>query len=219
MRILTIKNALKEKKVWFRVTPEQTVAINKSLGTSWCNAIAVATSIGACNEKLIYSFWIKEKGLLESLETNFQGLEEIKIIDCVPFKTQKEVWGFLVSNEGNTVEHINSKECLMTFKVGMLYDLQQAELSFECFDDPNYWKPSNYLYKPKEWWEDRINTGTLCWYGDTLLDDKPTILGVITPSRNSSGKVDFTSGGINSWRYAVPATEEDIKDFLYTNKQ
>ena len=145
------------------------------------------------------------------------ALEEIQIIDEVPFKTQKEVWEFLVSNEGNVVEHtVDGRK--LTMVDGRLTAISDAlppsgNYSAINFTVPELWKPSSELYKKqKEWWELNGNKPTLCWYGDVLNSKgKYNYFGVVIRDLNRFRVINESV----TWKYAIPLTKEEIEEITF----
>ncbi len=129
----------------------------------------------------------------------------------IVFKTQQEIWAYLSATEAHKVIHING--CvIMGFKDGKLHDYKETDELWR-FNVPSFWKPYTESVK-KEWWE-QVPEGkpVLCWYGDNLFEDgKPSLLGLIT----CNGAGFHTSGGF-SWRYAIPATLDEVKQYVLEN--
>jgi hypothetical protein len=201
MRVLTLNNALNQNNVWFEVTPEQSLQIFPDNKKIYCVLIE--------DNKKDYRY--TQEGIKEYIQNHV--LEQLQIIDEIPFKTQKEVWEFLISNEGNVVECIGYNETLSILG-GKLWDIKNNRSSNISFMEPTVWKPSSELYKPKqkEWWELNDNKPTLCWYGDVLNNEgKYNYCGIVV--KDSYGFRDVNENDI--WTFAIPLTKEEIEEFIF----
>ena len=118
------------------------------------------------------------------------------------FKTQQEIWKYLSESDEHSVT--DGKDTIVHFKNGSL----SSCLSFTI---PENWKPFTPP-KPKEWWE-LVPEGTevLCWYGDILSEKtgKPPLFGKVYHSNDR-----FTTGSCLTWKYAIPVTLEEIKQYI-----
>lgn len=227
MRQMTLNNALKEQNVWFRVTPEQasqlkTLTHNLDYSPEIVETISDVIALGISSNSTRIGFCFYEEAFNKFIENIViqHSLEQIQIIDEVPFKTQKEVWEFLVSNEGNVIEHIrdNSEYSLID---GMLYNIADNQKVTLALYIPNAWKPSTKLYhlKQKEWWELNGNKPTLCWYGDDLKNNgKPRYIGVCQRCGDKFVEVfpaiTYCFKSL-TWTYAIPLTREEIEEFIF----
>lgn len=206
MRQITLNNALKEKNVWFRVTPEQAILTAKLRNfTEFLSAKIITLFEYNCN------YLSTEVQVQEFLKSYSFKYEQIQIIDEVPFKTQKEVWEFLVSNEGNVVEHTFDGTKL-TLVNGELFNIGMQSKCRLSLIVPYEWKPSSELYKPKpkEWWELNGNKPTLCWYFDYKEDDDKSV-GLCT---HTSGEFKAQTSSF-LWKYAVPLTAEELAMYSF----
>lgn len=211
MRQMTLNNALNEKNVWFRVTPEQANNTATILKLELSQAIAVElTSDGDAG------YWASEETLSRFIDSFlYKRSEQIQIIEEVPFKTQKEAWEFLVSNEGNVVEHTLDGTKL-TLVNGELFNIGMQSKCYVSLIAPSVWKPSSELYKPKpkEWWELNGNKPTFCWYGDNLERIKAKTAGIGLCVKKDNYFYN-TYNPTFRWRYAVPLTLEEFHKFAF----
>lgn len=213
MRIMTLNNALKERNVWFRVTPEQAKQVSKLLNRDVKNVRAVTLA----KSNNTFGFWSSESGLLRCY-IHLASLEQIQIVDEVPFKTQKEVLEFLVSNAGNTVEHIEDgrKLTFINSQLMNVADIDDIHKYLTNFMDSHVWKPSTKLYRPepKEWWELNGNKPALCRYSDsyTRVMTKQASIGIC--QREKDYFIEAADPSC-AWNYAVPLTEEELKEFSF----
>lgn len=223
MRQITLNNALKEKNVWFRVTPEQALqtqhlAANLDYSPEIVESISDIVALGLINNPTRIGFCFSNEFLSNFMEKVVipNTLEQIQIIDEVPFKTQKEVWEFLVSNEGNVVEHTLDGRSF-SFVNGELRDITNpTHLPYLNLKEPKLWKPSSELYKPKskEWWELNGNKPTLCWYSDDLEHIKAKTAGIGLCVKKDNYFYN-TYNPILRWKYAVPLTLEEFHKFAF----
>lgn len=210
MRQMTLNNALNEQNVWFRVTPEQAILTAKLRNfTGFLSAKIITLFEYNCN------YLSTEVQVQEFLKSYSFKYEQIQIIDEVPFKTQKEAWEFLVSNEGNVVEHTLDGTKL-TLVNSELFNIGMQSKCYVSLIVPSMWKPSSELYKPKpkEWWELSGNKPTLCWYSDDLehIKAKTTGIGLCVKKDNYFYN---TYNPILRWKYAVPLTLEEFHKFAF----
>lgn len=206
MRQMTLNNALKEENVWFRITPEQAQQVATILNNKlFADALAI-------NINKYPSGWLWEESIQDA---NLSEYEQIQIINEVPFKTQKEVWEFLISNDGNVVEHFCDDRKL-TLVNGELFNITDQCKSHLSLREPSVWKPSSELYKPKpkEWWELNGNKPTFCWYGDDLERIKAKTAGIGLCVKKDNYFYN-TYNPTFRWKYAVPLTLEEFHEFAF----
>lgn len=218
MRQMTLNNALNEQNVWFKVTPEQAIQINTNSKNKHNITFVIVTN------QIITFHKYDENSFLTFLEHQYKNsLEQIQIIDEVPFKTQKEVWEFLVSNDGNVVEHTldGRKLTMVDGRLTVISDALPPSGNYSAinFTVPELWRPSSELYKPKlkEWWELNGNKPTLCWYGDDLPINRDVCTGVGLVVHTCTNE-NFQFSNLlqrNNWKYAIPLTREEIEEFIF----
>jgi hypothetical protein len=138
-----------------------------------------------------------------------------------PFKTQKNIWDFLTSKEGAVVEHVTDSR-KFTLKEGNIFSVTYNKFQDIPFYVPTVWRLSREIYiEKKEWWEVNGNKPTICWYGDSLENDgKPKFLGLVRRviGKSYDGFETIDRNGnilIHSWKYAVPVTEQELKDYFF----
>lgn len=132
------------------------------------------------------------------------------------FKTQREVWAFLMEKEGNSVIDKRDREILF-FKDGTLVDNNghRQNYSFLYFE---YWQEHI-----EEKWEDKLDgtadndNGVWCWYGDSLEQvNKKMYVGLAVDFCSSGYTVD---NGIRQWICAKKLTPEDFEKMIAKNEK
>lgn len=164
---------------------------------------------------------LKESGRLErywmdakDVELFQETQEAVKVIEPVVFKTQQDIWKYLSESEEHKVTFTDNGDTV-GFKDGVLYTYPDGYVAHHSFNIPKNWKPYS---KKKDWWELNGNMPTACWYGDGLNEEtgKPVLLGFIT--RDLENSCFRLSQGGCSWRFAVPLTEEEFKEYLLSEQ-
>jgi hypothetical protein len=87
-------------------------------------------------------------------------------------------------------------------------------------DIPPYAPTREYRIKPKqpEWYEDIPEHGVLCWVSDAEKHpDKRCWIRVIDGYRPDDS-YPFRHRRVRSWRYATPLTDDEIRQFLRSEK-
>lgn len=126
------------------------------------------------------------------------------------FKTQQEIWEYLVASEGNKVVDIKYGSTIIGFKDGKQFAYKGIFNDF-TFDAVTLWKP--YVEPPaKKWWELNNNKPTLCYYGD-YFNESGTLpfIGVVV----RQGAMFRLTTGTVTWEHAIPVPKEEAHKFIF----
>jgi len=125
--------------------------------------------------------------------------------DIITFKTTQEIWEWLIA--GETIEGVHNKEDKVFLKNGVPYSEKGKIIS--TVSDPCCW----VKVLKKEWYEEIPEKGRLCWVCHNTIDLYTQIAVIVQYMPNRPRK--FMSKTKETWYYAVPLTNAEIKEFLY----
>lgn len=131
------------------------------------------------------------------------------------FSSQKEIWKYLVEEEGRKVFHIGKENQLVGFKEGELWNFKEDRKSHIDFVYSSKWK----LYVEKPWYENIPEQGVLCWIGDdeTSVLTKKLINIVVSYTIHNSFPYTLKSGC--TYKFAIPLTKEEVENLIWKKKE
>jgi len=214
MKEVTLEELVYLPNFKIKVNPEQSKLIQEALfkkGYHWAGNRTIVDHLDS--GYLIFS--APSLGCSYSPQTFDEVIwEEVVLIDkfcSLDFKTTQEIWEWLIA--GGAIEGVHS---------GVITFLKEGNLSvsnesitnpiYESITNPKCWRK----VVKKEWYEDIPEKGILCWCKDSR-SNKPQEIVLVVEYRDTEEYPYITIAG-DYYKYAIPLTNEEIKEFLYESK-
>ena len=135
------------------------------------------------------------------------------------FKTQQEVWAFLMEKEGNAVQSMafSQQRAVHSLVNGFLIERSTGKGAFFSFEKPEKWQEHI-----EETWEDKLDgtvkNGAWCWYGDDGLKKgvKRHIGLIIDKEKNNGAYMVFNSPFY--WMHVEKLTKKELEQMITQNE-